>query len=230
MAGVDFICLVATSLTFGTTGFSIVSVGRTPALLLLIPVFDLFTSDALIAGSFTTDPVDFVPAGFTGWLFAGAIFLVTTRAGRFGTSAFLAAAAGFFAMAFLAADCDGALAAFFVAGFASLLEAAFAPIFTVAFTDLAAGLSVPAAFLSNLVMTLFSVDAPDFPAPFVFAVVVDLAIVLPGFFAVTVFLADFVTVAFMSSILDELSNALTSSGAASDLIVLATDKTPTPLA
>lgn len=216
MAGVDFICLVATSLTFETSGFSILSVVRVPALLLLIPALDLCISGALIAGRFTAGPAVLVPADFTAGLFTDAV-LTATRAG------FLTAPLKipFFPIA--------GLAGAFIASFVPLLEAGLTPIFTTVFMGLTAGFSALVVFFANLAATLFRVDAPVFPVLFVLAILVGLADVLPGFRAATVFLADFVTVAFMSSILNELSNALTSSGAARDLAVLAADKAPAPL-
>jgi hypothetical protein len=229
MAGVDFIGLVATSLTFGTTGFSILSVDRTPALLLLISAVDLHTSDALISSRFTADSAALLTVDFTAGFFMEGT-LTGTGAFFFAAPVVLDVAGAFFAMADLAADCAVVFATVFAGSFALGLATGLAPIFTAAFTDLAAGLSKLVAFSANFVATLFRVDAPAFPLPFVLAILVGLATVLPGFFAVTVFLADFVTVAFMSSILNELSNTLTSSGAVRDSIALAADKTPAPLA
>jgi hypothetical protein len=91
----------------------------------------------------------------------------------------------------------------------------FAADFATVFAGLAPGFSEVAIFFTNFLVTLFSVDSPAvLPVSLGLATATGLGAVLPGFLATVLFLTDFVTVAFMYLILNELPNALTSSGAA----------------
>lgn len=217
MAGVGFISLVATSLTFGTAGFSILSVNRALGLLLLILTFDLPVSSTPRAGLPAEDErAVLATADFAAVFFAGSA-LGEALPACFAKVVFLTAADAFFATGAFASDRAVCLEPGFATALGPDLAAVvLVPIFTVALTDLAAGFSVSDAFLASFVATRFKVDEAVFPATFVLVILVGLATVLPGFFTVTVFLADFVTVAFMSSVLDELSNTRISSGAERD--------------
>jgi hypothetical protein len=101
------------------------------------------------------------------------------------------------------------LACGFTVFFTAVL-AGFAAAFVTVLAGLALGFSAAVIFFTNFLVTLFRVDSSAvLPVSLGLATAIGLVAVLPGFLATVLFLTGFVTVAFMSLILNELPNALT---------------------
>ncbi len=182
-AGVDFVVLVATSLTFETAGFSILSVNPALALLLLMKVPDV----SLELGTET---------GVRDALFGSVVTLLAIGVALL-TAARVAAGVVFFAGVPLVAG----FAAGFAAGFILLFTGFFAGLaidFVADVTVFEAGFSVFAIVFANLPATVFN---SDFLAGAVVALLFDAVVfVIPlMLLAAALLVADLVTVAFMVS-------------------------------
>lgn len=182
-AGVDFVVLVATSLTFETAGFSILSVNPVLALLLLMKVPDV----SLELGTET---------GVRDALFGSVVTLLAIGVALL-TAARVAAGVVFFAGVPLVAG----FAAGFAAGFILLFTGFFAGLaidFVADVTVFEAGFSVFAIVFANLPATVFN---SDFLAGAVVALLFDAVVfVIPlMLLAAALLVADLVTVAFMVS-------------------------------